>query len=438
MEDYTQCGLVLETDPAIIRMFSQPVEISRDDLPAVLEPPVKCTWGLGRIKRFISGYIRVYRNRHFPNREQFLAQQEEFARENGVKLPTPEEMHDYRHKSADKLVSGLVDANDTRVSTYKYYKLGSQYVAYVPGENAQTERSVYEKTHWDELFDFHYRELRARYKCEPGFTFEALRCKIESELVTLFYEGYDYNDETEQETCYEFISRKIYNTTAAYCARKRRFHRKKDQTQWTAWWTITYDDSKFSSEASFRKTLLKRFNNLAVRKDWRIMGVFEHGEENKRLHFHGFFFIPEGQEVGELVEQQHYSKKHGCIHKYIENTDFRETLGVNEYEDIREATRSNINAMAEYTAKMCRYMEKGEKVFYSRHLPSEFVGEFFANDMVMFFNISCKRKIKRYVIDPSVMARSSTVIKRRMSVDEQTLCDIGLIDDPPPWNSIAA
>lgn len=430
MVDYNELNLVPETNPEIIRMFARP----RDKLPdepfhALDQPEKKCTWGRGRIKRFIAGYVRVYRNRHFPGREQFLAQQEAFARENGVKLPTAEEMYKDRHKKIDTVVSGLVDANDTRVCTYKYYRVGDQYVAYIPGENRQIEKTVYEKTRWDDLFDFHYRELRARYKLDPNFTSVGMRCKIESELVKFFYEAYEYNDEIEQESCCEFISRKIYNTTAAYCARKRRFHRKKDQTQWTAWWTITYDDSKFPSEFAFKKTLLKRFNNLAVRNGWRIMGVFEHGEENERLHFHGFFYIPEGQEVGELVPQQHYSKKHGCMHKYVENTDFREKFGVNEYEDIREAMRSDINAMANYTAKMCRYMEKGEKVFYSRHLPTEFVGEFFANDMVMFFNITCKRKVKRYVIDKSVIVRNPLSIKRRMSVDDQTLCDIGLIDD---------
>ncbi|MCH5162731.1 MAG: hypothetical protein J1G38_04505 [Clostridiales bacterium] len=334
-------------------------------------------------------------------------------------------MYKARRKKTEELVSGLVDENDTRVGTYKYYYDGGQYVAYIPGENAAAERTVYEKTYWDELFDFHYRELRQKYP------YKEQRCKIESELVNSFYEGYEYDDNVEQETCYEFVSRKIYNLSAAYSARKRRFHRKKDQTQWTAWWTITYDSAKFSSEAVFRKVLLKWFNNMAVRKGWRIMGVFEHGEENERLHFHGFFYIPEGKEIGELVEQQHYSKKHGCIHEYIENTEVREKFGVNEYEDIREAMRSDIKAMATYTAKMCRYMEKGEKVFYSRHLPSEFVGEFFKNDMVMFFNISCKRKVKRYVIDPSVIRRNPTTIKRRMTIDEQRCCDIGLIDEPP-------
>lgn len=365
-----------------------------------------------------------------------MAQQEEYARENGVKLPTPEEMLDYRRKSADAVVSELVDANDTRVSTYKYYLLDGQYVAYKPGENAHSERTVYKKTHWDELFDIHYRDLRNKYKCGSGTVPEDMRLKIENELVRLFYDGYEYDDKTEQESCPEFIYRKIYNESAAYSGRLRRFHRKKDQTQWTAWWTITYDSDKFPSEDAFRKVLLKRFNNLAVRNHWRIMGVFEYGEDNGRLHFHGFFYIPDGEEVGKIVKQKHYSKKHGCVHEYYENTDFREKFGVNEYEDIREAMQSDITAMANYTAKMCRYMEKGEKVFYSRHIPTEFTGEFYNNDMVMFFNITCKRRIRRYVIDKSIMVRTETQIKRRVSVEEQQLYDIGLIDEPP--NLIAA
>ncbi len=448
MTNYTEYGLAPETDPEIIKAFSFPewgptriLEArKRLEKNKTEDLQVKCTWGLGRIKRFIAGYVRVYRNRHFPNREQFLAQQEAYARENGVKLPTPEEMYKSRNKRTDTVVSGLVDANDTKVSTYKYYRMGDQYVAYIPGENAQTERTVYEKTHWDELFDVHYREFRKKYKCSSGILSENIRVKIEVGLVYLFYEGYEYNDETEQESCHEFISRKIYNTTAAYCSRLRRFHRKKDQTQWTAWWTITYDDELFSSEEEFRRTLLNYFRNKAApdRGGWRVMGVFEHGEENGRLHFHGFFYIPKDTERSKCVEVTRYSTKRGCMEKYMEHPEIRKKFGVNKYEDIREAMQSDITAMANYTAKMCRYMEKGEKVFYSRHLPTEFVGEFFNNDMVMFFNITCKCRIKRYVVNPAVITRSSMEIKRRVPVDEQLIYDIGLIDDPPPCYSIAA
>ena len=159
------------------------------------------------------------------------------------------------------------------------------------------------------------------------------------------------------------------------------------------------------------------------------MGVFEHGEENGRLHFHGFFYIPEGQQIGEIEDRKNYSVKNHQWHFFKANTEFERVFGINEYEDISEAMSADSKAMADYTYKMLRYMEKGEKVFYSRHIPTEFEGRFRENDMLMFFNITCKRKMKRYIVRPDIMCRTETKIIRKQSVEEQEVIDIGLVDE---------
>ena len=431
-------GLVLETDSYLNKLFGVN---GSSALATMIEPPSmsdiekeerevlkKCTWGAQRIKRFINRYVCMFRKKHFNGREMFLEQLEEVARENGVKLPTRDEMRAKAFVHKDKLTSEIINENSREIGTYKYYYDGSNYVAYIPGENGVCERELHERTRWDDLFDFHYAEARKKYKCVEMRS-AVVRDKLEVELVKFFYEVYDYDDKANAETCPEFIHRKIYNASAAYSGRKRRFYRKKDQTQWTAWWTITYDSAKFANEQQFRKKLLNKFRNLAVRKYWRIMGVFEHGEENGRLHFHGFFYIPEGQQVGELTNEKHWSEKSHSWHHYKQNTVFREDFGVNEYEDIAEAMSADSKAMADYTYKMLRYMEKGEKVFYSRHIPTEFEGAFRENDMLIAFNVTCKRKMKRYVIRPDIMFRTETEIKRAQSVYEQEVIDLGLVDE---------
>lgn len=450
-------GLELVTDKRIIRLFPTPLPdysakpeydpiAAEEEFQAKLnsgffdseskseKPLKKCKWGRQKLERFLYKYTRIYKDRRDPNRDFFLEQLESVAKENNVILPTEEEMTAVpsRKDSIRRFTYGLVDLNtENKVSDYNYYFEGSFVVAYLKGENKAKERELHERTKWDDLFKMLYPIVKEKYeeKNKLKSEKEIIRNKIESELTRQFYEVYDYNDLTEKETCPEFIGRKLYNKSAAYSERKKRFRRKKDQTQWTAWWTITYDDRKFSSEKAFKKTLLNKFRNLCVRKQWKIMGVFENGEENGRLHFHGFFYIPKGSEVGELVKMKHYSEKKGCWHEYIENTEFKKIFGTNEYEDITESLQSEINSMSEYTQKMLRYMEKGGTVYYSRHIPMEFSGKFNSHDMLMYYNITCKRKIKRYIVNPNILSRTETSIVRKIPIEVEQACDIGLLDE---------
>lgn len=397
----------------------------------------KCTWGRKRIERFINRYVSYYTNKRKPDRLFILEQLESVARENNVVLPTPDEMRKTKTKEQkNKLVVGLVDTNtENKVSEYRYYFDGSNVVAYIPGENKAAEREQRDRTKWDDLFDVIYPMLKAEQE-EKNLSKEQkqlARGKIEAKLIRQFYDIYEYDDMQEKETCPEFISRKLWNKSAAYGERKKRFRRKKDQTRWTAWWTITYDDEKFSSEEEFRRKLLNYFRNKSnpKRGNWRVMGVFEHGSDNGRLHFHGFFYIPEGSEVGELVEAEHYSTKRHCLEKYIENTEIRQKFGINQYEDISEALKSDVKAMANYTAKMLNYMDKGEKVFYSRHIPMEFVGNFNSHDMLVYFCITCKRPVKRYIINKQLLSRTDQNIYRTEKIEVYNQSDPyqnGLLD----------
>ena len=397
-------------------------------------PSERCTWGRKRLERFLFRYTQIYNKKNYIDRTFILTQLEEVAKENHIELPSPEKMRKARTKEqARRFSSELVDtATENRISDYKYYFDGSNVVAYVPEKRASTEREIYDRTEWDELFDTEYPLIHGKYKQKNADPIEKekIRNRIESELIKRFYEVYGYDDKAEKETCPEFIGRKITNRSTAYYMRKMRFHRKKDQVFWTAWWTITYDDEKFRNEKEFEKKLLDKFKNLCFRKKWRIMGVFERGEEKGRLHFHGFFYIPDGAEVGELVKRSHKSEKDGRYHSFVANTEFERDFGINEYEDIRAQEQTNINCMAEYTAKMLCYMQKGGRVYYSRHIPTEFIGQFAAHDMIAFFNITCKRQVKRYVVNPYLIKRTALDISRKEDVSAQAAYDEGLLDDP--------
>lgn len=242
---------------------------------------------------------------------------------------------------------------------------------------------------------------------------------------------YAYDDDKENEPCPIFISRKLWNMTASYHERKKRFFRKKDQVRWTAWITITYSNEKFKSEDEFCQTLKTFFKNKAApdRGHWLVMGKFEHGEIRGRLHFHGFFYIPQGTGSRELVNQSKYSDKDGMWHNYKADKELLEKFGDNEYEDITDATQKDIHAMAKYTDKMTRYMDKGGKVFYSRHIPMDFELDVLGKEIFTKFTSIHKRGIMRYVMWDEYFIRSATEIIRKTPIAAQRAYDIGLLDD---------
>lgn len=164
-----------------------------------------------------------------------------------------------------------------------------------------------------------------------------------------------------------YISDKIEKKKRNAYGRKKRFRRKGYLNQWTHFVTFTYDDEK-QTEESFRKKLRKCLSNLHTRRGWRYMGVFEPAPETGRLHFHGIFYIPDGEMVGNIVEKQDYSTKQGKMQIRHENDFFLKSFGRNDFEGIsmKELKHGQI---LEYILK---YIEKtGERIVYSRGVPMQ-------------------------------------------------------------------
>lgn len=382
-------------------------------------PQPNCKLSMRQLKRTIGSYIAIYKQPRSANRTYLLERIRSFAAENNARLPEPWEMRQNKLKKRIVLESVAKSLSDG-VYEFKAYFDGENFVGYVPTHRI-SKHDEYPITHWDELFDMEYPLLKGLpendEKGKTKVAVQEIRAHIESELIRRFYDVYGYDDATETEPCFCFIRRKLWNLTAAYNGRRKRFFRKKDQMKWTAWWTITYDNSKFASEEEFKEKLLTKFRNFAYQKDWRIMGVFERGEENDRLHFHGFFYIPHGKEVGQLAHRAHKSDKDGQWHNYITNTWFEENYGINEYEDIEYISEAGKANLAKYTSKMVNYMNKGYKVFYSRHIPSDFSILLRADEIMTVMKTRMKRTVSRCVIWDDAIIRTSTALVRATPIE---------------------
>lgn len=181
--------------------------------------------------------------------------------------------------------------------------------------------------------------------------------KITEEMLPRF------NGDSEQAKT--FVEENFARLERNRITRMVRLKRKVYLQQWTHFVTFTYD-SALHTEETFRMQLLTCLRHLAHRKGWKYVGVFERSPQNKRLHFHGIFYIP--QMIGEIVECRDYDTKNRKLQITFQNTHFQKRFGRCDFQPLLQI---ELSAALAYLVK---YVSKtGEKIIYSRGLPTHFV-----------------------------------------------------------------
>ena len=215
---------------------------------------------------------------------------------------------------------------------------------------------VDEKTTKTQAIDIAFNSLY-QSAVKSGLTGEDLSENVKTGLSALNFDG-DLD---------KYVAEKIEKKQRNVFARKKRFRRKGYLNEWTHFVTFTYDDEKQSAE-TFKKKLRKCLSNMHTRRGWNYMGVFEEAPDTGRLHFHGVFYIPDGQMVGNIVEKQDYSTRQGKMQTRSENDFFAAVFGRNDFEEITMEELRHGKTL-EYILK---YIEKtGERVVYSRGIPTQ-------------------------------------------------------------------
>ena len=170
------------------------------------------------------------------------------------------------------------------------------------------------------------------------------------------------------------LERKLRNLIC----RRIRLTRKANLQEFNYFCTFTYDDKKHTEE-TFKRRFRDSISNFVKRKNWKYIGVWERSPENKRLHFHGIFYIPEGTMPGDIKEVNDYSfaTKRRQITK--QNTYFNDKFGRCDFEPIDETLKG------EALAYLVKYIEKtGEKIVYSKGLPQYFISDIMDEDIACF------------------------------------------------------
>ena len=249
---------------------------------------------------------------------------------------------------------------------YKVYKDGNHFVGTYVMHNNNRKTSNRETISEEQRFFDEQYIIALQSGVKPQMMFLTMR--------TAMLEQYP-NLKDADDFVKENIKRKRHNLFV----RLKRFKRKANLNLWNKFVTITYDDKKMDAD-TFRRKLRKCLSNLHSRRNWRYMGVFELGEDNKRLHFHALMYIPEDKMIGEIVEQKDYSTKQHTMQITHSNTFFAETFGRNDFEDLSQNEIRYGNTL-EYLTK---YLHKtSEKIVYSRGIPTEIYKEIDDKDIAV-------------------------------------------------------
>lgn len=186
-----------------------------------------------------------------------------------------------------------------------------------------------------------------------------------------------------EENLKQFVQENLERKKRNLIEKRKRLYRKAYLQKWSYFCTFTYDDKKLN-ENEFRKKLSECFKKLSYRKGWKYIGVWERSPKNNRLHFHGIFYTP--TMVGELIEQKDYSTITHKMQTTIQNTYFLERFGRNDFEEI---IPHNLSSSITYITK---YIEKsGERIVYSKNLPTYFISDIMDEDIVCTIGVEDRK-----------------------------------------------
>lgn len=238
---------------------------------------------------------------------------------------------------------------------YRIYNDGNHYVASlcVKKDREGRRRGKARAKYMDSIFDSLYLE-----GFKNGLRYEKLAEYIKEGLYPLFPECLDLAD---------YIQKRLEYKLHCLYLRKKRFRRKAHMNNWNYFVTFTYNDS-LCDEDSFRRKLRRCLSNLHTRHGWRYMGVFERAPETNRLHFHGIFYIPEGDMVGKISKETYYSIEHQKVQISFNNSFFAKRFGRCDFKPLNDVLLKSGEAI-DYILK---YIAKDDgRVIYSRGVASE-------------------------------------------------------------------
>ena len=197
--------------------------------------------------------------------------------------------------------------------------------------------------------------------------------------------------------------------------RRKRFAFKAYNQAFEYFFTITYDDQKHN-EQSFEKSLKSAFSNLHKRYGCLFQGVWERGNENKRLHFHGLILDPNRKILNGLVKVSDYNPKTGRKKTYLQSNFFADKFGRNEFSKIiPQMYDSAVRYITKYLSK------QDVKPYYSKGLYRFIESDICGDDVLCKIDDGSGRDIRLVVANDFNIWQEGELIGR---VSPETLAKV--------------
>ena len=253
----------------------------------------------------------------------------------------------------------------------KVYSDGSHHIAILPQSNTQRKSekkskvSTVEEIELKEKFEQAYAEAKSKgYKQKS------------KEILDIVASNFENEEKAE-----DFVNVNMERKKRNKIERDKRLSRKLYTNEWNYFVTLTYDD-KLHTEESFMKGIQDFLKHAVYRKKWKYIGVWERGNKTNRLHFHGIFYIPEEQMIGELFEKRDYDLRSHKMRTTIQNTHLNKRFGRSDFEKIthRDVLQSSLAYMKKYITK------QGGKLIVSKNVPTYYITDIMEEDIACKYN----------------------------------------------------
>lgn len=253
----------------------------------------------------------------------------------------------------------------------KVYSDGSHHIAILPQPNTQRKSekkskvSTVEEIELKEKFEQAYAEAKSKgYKQKS------------KEILDIVASNFENEEKAE-----DFVNVNMERKKRNKIERDKRLSRKLYTNEWNYFVTLTYDD-KLHTEESFMKGIQDFLKHAVYRKKWKYIGVWERGNKTNRLHFHGIFYIPEGQMIGELFEKRDYDLRSHKMRTTIQNTHLNKRFGRSDFEKIthKDVLQSSLAYMKKYITK------QGGKLIVSKNVPTYYITDILEEDIACKYN----------------------------------------------------
>ena len=266
----------------------------------------------------------------------------------------------------------------------KIYFDGSHYIAIPPQEQPWKKRKVKkDMLHGKKKENEKVKDEKQRSKEMFNEIYKENADKKRSEKVKVMEEKFKDKFKSEEELK-EFIKTNIERKLRNTIVRRTRLMRKVNLQEWNYFCTFTYDDKK-CDERTFKQRLSNCFKKLCYRRGWKYAGVWERSPINQRLHFHGLFYAP--NMVGEFMETKDYNTTKHQMQVAKQNSYFLDKFGRNDFKPI-----DSKDDLYYCVAYLMKYMEKtGERIVYSRNLPTFFVSDILPEDVICKIGIEDRK-----------------------------------------------